>query len=74
MLKRWAAWPWGIRWLVGIAAVLLALAVVWALFVPTADWPLSDNGTMVGVKEPIRASLNATGRSDVAGRWLLECL
>jgi hypothetical protein len=50
MLKRWAAWPLGIRWLVGIAAVLLALAVVWTLFVPTADWPLSDNGTMVGVK------------------------
>ena len=39
MLKRWAAWPRGIRWLVGgIAAVVLALAIVWALFVPVADW------------------------------------
>ena len=38
MLKRWAAWPRGNRWLAGIAAVVLALAVAWALFVPIADW------------------------------------
>jgi hypothetical protein len=38
MLKRWAAWPPGIRWLAGIAAVVLAAAIVWALFVPLADW------------------------------------
>ncbi len=38
MLKRWAAWPSGIRWLAGIAAVVLAAAIVWALFVPLADW------------------------------------
>ena len=39
MLKRWAAWPRGIRWLAGgIAAVVLALAVAWFLFVPAADW------------------------------------
>ena len=39
MLKRWAAWPRGIRWLVGgIAAVVLALAIAWVLFVPVADW------------------------------------
>jgi hypothetical protein len=37
MLKRWAAWPPGIRWLVGSAAVVLAAGIVWALF-----WPLTD--------------------------------
>src|SRR5580693_6476602 len=36
MLKRWAGWPPGIRWLAGIAAVALAAAIVWALFVPLA--------------------------------------
>jgi Pentapeptide repeats (8 copies) len=38
MSKRWAAWPQGVRWLAGIAAVVLALAIVWALFVPVAGW------------------------------------
>ena len=39
MLKRWAAWPRGVRWLAGgIAAAVLALAVAWVLFVPAADW------------------------------------
>jgi hypothetical protein len=38
MLKRWAALPPGIRWVAGIAVVVLALAIVWALFVPVADW------------------------------------
>ena len=37
MLKRWGSLPPGIRWLVGIAVVVLALAFVWALFVPVAD-------------------------------------
>jgi len=38
MLKRWVAWPRSSRWLVSIAVVVLALAIVWALFVPVADW------------------------------------
>ena len=39
MLKRWTAWPRGIRWLAGgTAAVVLAVAVAWFLFVPAADW------------------------------------
>jgi hypothetical protein len=38
MLKRWAALSPGIRWLAGIAAAVLALAFLWALFVPVADW------------------------------------
>jgi hypothetical protein len=38
MAKRWAAWPPGIRWLAGIAAVVLVAAIVWALFVKVPDW------------------------------------
>jgi len=39
MGKRWAAWPQGVRWLAGgIAAVVVALAIAWVLFVPGADW------------------------------------
>ena len=39
VLKRWAAWPQGTRWLAGgIAAVVVALAIAWVLFVPGADW------------------------------------
>jgi hypothetical protein len=38
MSKRWATWPRGIRWLAGIAIVVLALPIVWVLFVPLADW------------------------------------
>jgi type II secretory pathway component PulM len=37
VLKRWAAWPRGIRWLAGIAAIVLVLVIVWVLFVPAAD-------------------------------------
>jgi uncharacterized protein YjbI with pentapeptide repeats len=37
VLKHWAAWPRGIRWLAGAAAVMVVLAIVWALFVPVAD-------------------------------------
>ena len=37
VLKHWAAWPPRIRWLAGVAAVVLGLAFVWALFVPAAD-------------------------------------
>jgi hypothetical protein len=39
VLKRWKAWPRGIRWLARWAAVaVVALAVAWVLFVPGADW------------------------------------
>jgi hypothetical protein len=37
---------------------------------PTQSRPLSDNGTMVGVKEPIRASLTPLAvPMSLAGRW-----
>jgi hypothetical protein len=38
MRDRWADWPQGLRWLIGIAVVVLVLAIAWALFVPVADW------------------------------------
>ena len=37
VLKRWATWPQGSRWLTGIAAVVLGLAILYGLFVPLAD-------------------------------------
>ena len=39
MLKRWKALPRNVQWLIGtLAAVVLALVIVWVLFVPLADW------------------------------------
>jgi len=64
MLKRWAAWPPGIRWLVGIAAVALAVAIVWALFVPLADWLARHD---VGSAKP---AMLQTARDAVRGRLL----
>ncbi len=48
MLKRSAAWT--LRWLAGgIAAVVLAAAVAWVLFVPAADWlARHDAGSATG--------------------------
>jgi hypothetical protein len=64
MLKRWAALPPGIRWLAGIAVILLALAVVWALFVPVADWLAHhDVGSVTG-------SLHETAVDNARGRLL----
>ena len=64
MLKRWAAWPPGIRWLVGIAAVVLAAAIVWAVFVPVPDWLASHD---VGSAKP---ALVQTARDAARGRLL----
>ena len=64
MLKRWAAWPPGIRWLVAIAAVTLAAAIVWALFVPLADWLAHhDVGSATG-------TLHETALDNARGRLL----
>ena len=71
MSKRWAAWPQGIRWVAGIAAVLLALAIVWALFVPVAGWLAHyDVGSAKG---PLREAAldNARGRLLTLGAGLL---
>ena len=65
MFKRWEALPRDIRWLiVGIAAIVLALAVVWVLFVPTADWLAHhDVGSATG-------SLHETAVDNARGRLL----
>jgi len=64
MLKRWAAWPSGIRWLAGIAAIVLAAAIVWALFVPLADWlARHDVGST-------RGALHETALDNARGRLL----
>jgi len=45
VLKYWAAWPRGIRWLVGaIPVVVLGLAIAWALLVPAADRSGGETG------------------------------
>ena len=64
MPKRWAALPWGTRWLIGIAAVVLALAIVWALFVPVADWLAHHD---VG---SVKGSLHETAVDNARGRLL----
>ena len=64
MLKRWAAWPRSIRWLVGIAAIVLALAIVWALFVWAPDWLAHHD---VG---SARGPLLQTARDAARGRLL----
>src|SRR5580693_5210793 len=65
MLKRWAGLPRGSRWLIaGIAAVVLALAAAWVLFVPAADWIAHhDVGSAKG-------ALLQTARDDARGRLL----
>ena len=64
MLKRWATWPRGIQWLVWIAVVVLALAIVWALFVPIADWLAHHD---VG---SVKGSLHETAVDNARGRLL----
>ena len=64
MSKRWATRPRGIQWLVWIAVVVLALAIVWALFVPLADWlARHDVGSAKG-------SLHETALDNARGRLL----
>jgi Pentapeptide repeats (8 copies) len=65
VLKRWAAWPQGIRWLAGaITAAVLAVVVAWVLFVPAADWLAThDVGHVTG-------ALRQTARDAARGRLL----
>jgi uncharacterized protein YjbI with pentapeptide repeats len=64
VLKRWAAWLRGDRWLAGIAAVVLGLAIAWVLFVPIADWLAHHD---VG---SVRGSLHETALDNARGRLL----
>jgi len=71
MLKRWAVWPRGIRWAVAIAAAVLALVIMWALFVPLADWLAHhDVGSVKGTLHETAVD-NARGRLLTLGAGLL---
>jgi hypothetical protein len=64
VLNRWAAWPPRTRWLGGIAAAVLALVIVWALFVPLTDWLAHHD---VG---PATGTLHETAVDNARGRLL----
>ena len=65
MPKRRAALPRSIRWTTGgIAAVVLGLAIAWALFVPVADWLAHHD---VG---SVKGSLYETAVDNARGRLL----
>jgi uncharacterized protein YjbI with pentapeptide repeats len=64
MSKRWAARERGVRWLAAIGAFVVILAIVWALFAPTADWLAHhDVGSVMG-------SLHETAVDNARGRLL----
>ena len=65
MPKRRTALPRSIRWTIGgIAAVVLGLAITWALFVPVADWLAHHD---VG---SVKGSLYETAVDNARGRLL----
>ena len=72
MPKGRAASPRSVRWLAGgIAAVILAVAVTWVLFVPTADWiARHDVGSASGALHETALD-NARGRLLTLGAGLL---
>ena len=70
MLKSRAGWPRGIRWLAGGAAVLLAVAFLWALFVPLADWLARQDVGSAGGPLHETAVDNARGRLLTLGAGL----
>lgn len=65
MLKHWTSLPRSSRWTIGgIAAVVLIVAISWALFVPVADWlTRQDVGSNTG-------SLHETAVDNARGRLL----
>jgi uncharacterized protein YjbI with pentapeptide repeats len=70
MLNRRAVWPGGIRWLAGIAVVVLVLAIVWVLFVPLSDWLAHhDVGSVAGPLHETAVD-NARGRLLTLGAGL----
>ena len=76
MSNRWADWPRGIRWLVWIAAVVLALLIVWALLVPGADWLArhdigSAKGSLATARDAARGRLLTLGAGLLAAGALL---
>jgi len=69
VFTRWAGWPPGIRWTIGLlAAAAAALVIGWMLFVPTADWLAThDVGPVAGSLRTLRLQ---TARDDERGRLL----
>lgn len=69
VFRRIAAWPQSLQWvLLTLAAILLALAVGWVLFVPAADWLAAhDVGHVTGTS---RTVLLQTARDAARGRLL----
>jgi len=64
MPKTWADLPRSVQWLAGIAAVVLWLAIAWAMFVPVADWlARHDVGSING-------PLHETALDNARGRLL----
>ena len=60
----------GIRWLAGIAVVVLVLAIVWVLFVPLSDWLAHhDVGSVTGPLHETAVD-NARGRLLTLGAGL----
>jgi hypothetical protein len=72
MPKGWAALPRRVQWLAGgMAAVVPALAIVWVLFVPAADWLAHhDVGSATGSLYETAVD-NARGRLLTLGAGLL---
>jgi hypothetical protein len=69
VLKRWAALPRGIRWVVGGAAALIViLAIAWVLFVPIADGLATHDVGQVAAST--RAARLQTARDAARGRLL----
>jgi Pentapeptide repeats (8 copies) len=69
VLKRWGALPRGTRWALSlVAAVIIGLAIVWALFVPIADWLAThDVGRVTGTLRALRLQ---TAKDAARGRLL----
>ena len=69
VLKHWVALPRGIRWVVGgAAALIVVVAVAWALFVPVAYWLAArDVGSVTGAVRVLRLQ---TARDAARGRLL----
>jgi hypothetical protein len=69
VFRRTAAWPRSLQWvLLTLAAVLMALAVGWVLFVPAADWLAAhDVGRVTGTSGTL---LLQTARDAARGRLL----
>ena len=75
MLNRWAARPRA-RWLIGAAAVVLALVIIWALLVPGADWLArhdigSAKGSLAAARDAARGRLLTLGAGLLAAGALL---